>query len=148
MKNLDSHYGNWLEAKLNYWKNHSGFLRAANPNWRSETPKGVAPVLPPKYHPVIHREMLRATGDTGDIVNQIEGLHISGCNFSTGHYVLLLSPSWKAQHLKENLQKFMRNQQGKILRLLSRGPGTDGQANVFGHTHKEQNLGKFEPDLG
>ena len=94
MKNLDNHYGSWLEAKLGYWESRSECLRKGNPNWRDKVPKGVAAVLPPRYHPDVHREMLQAAGDTGTIVNQItEGFHISKCNFATGHYDLLPSPS-------------------------------------------------------
>ena len=78
-------------------------------------------MLPPRYHPDVHREMLRAAGDTGNIVDQIkEGLHISGCNFSTGHYDLLPSPSVEElEDLKNDLRMSMDNQKDEILRLLS-----------------------------
>ena len=61
-------------------------------------------MLPPRYHPDGDRKMLRAAGDTGDIVDQIqEGLHISGCNFSAGYYDLLPSPSGEElEGLKNN----------------------------------------------
>ena len=51
--------------------------------------------------------VLQAAGDTVDIVSQIkEGLHISGCNFSTGHYDLLPSPRLEElEDLKNDLQK-------------------------------------------
>ena len=150
MKNLENHYGNWLEAKLGYWESRSEFLRKTNPDWRDKVPKGVAAVLPPRYHPDVHREMLQAAGDTGTIVNQIaEGFHISGCNFSTGHYDLLPSLSLEElEDLKNDLQKSMNNQEAEILRLLSRRPDTDGQAEVLEHTHKEQKFGKVRTRLG
>ena len=52
------------------------------------------------------------------------------------------------EDLKNDLQKAMNNQEAEVLRLLNRRPGMDGQAEVLEHTHKEQELGKFEPDLG
>ena len=147
---LDNHYGNWLEGKLGYWESRCDFLRKNNPNWRDEVPKGVAAVLPPRYHPDVHRGMLQAAGDTGDMVNQLkEGFHVSGYNFSTGHYDLLPSPSIEElEDLQSNLQKSMHNQKDEILRLLNRRPGTDGQAEVLEHTRKEQKLGSFFLDLG
>lgn len=135
-----------MEAKLIYWEHRNECLRAANPDWRSKVPKGVAAVPPLNYHLDIPGKMLEIAGDSGAIVDQImEGLHISGCNFSTGHYDLLPFPSVEELNdLKENFKKSMKNQRSEIIRLLSRRPGTDGQAEVREHTHKEHKLGKFE----
>lgn len=94
--------------------------------------------------------MLWAAGATGDIADQIKNdLHICGCNFSTGHYDLLPSPSVEElEDLKNNLRMSMDNQKNEILRLQSRRPETDGRAAILEHTHKEQKMGKFEPELG
>ena len=88
MLDMEDQYGPWLEAKLGFWETRKAALRELNPGWRAKVAKDcprVAAVLPPEYHPDVHRELLLAAGANPEVVDEIlEGFSIRGLNFSTG----------------------------------------------------------------
>ena len=153
MLDLEDQYGPWLQAKLGYWQTRNDALRQANPHWREAVAQdrpGVAAVLPPEYHPDVHRELLRAAGADPGVVDEIlEGLLHQGTEFF--NWFLRQSPlAFRAgkEEMDLELERSLHHGPSEVLRLLDRGNPGDGQQHVLDHTHKEQSMGKFEPDPG
>ena len=150
MWNLGDQYEPWLQARIGYWQTRNDSLRELHPNWMASVAKerpGVAEVLPPSYHPDVHRELLRAAGANPDVVDEIlMGFAIRGLNFSSGFYDSL--PSISEEERKEmdlELDRSLHHGPSEVLRLLDRGSPGEGQQHVLEHTHKEHANGKFEP---
>ena len=71
MAEMGTTYGHLLEAKLHHWEERSAELRSLNPKCRDGIEPSVAAVLPEKYHPDVHRELLRSSGASDSVVDHI-----------------------------------------------------------------------------
>ena len=60
-----------LEAQLQHWEGRSEELRKQNCDWRDHVHPSVAAVLPPDYHPDVHRALLQASGAKAQVVDKI-----------------------------------------------------------------------------
>ena len=120
MKNLGGEYGNWLEAQVQHWEKVGKRLETENPNWRKEVADPtVANVLPPKYNPHLHRELLRQAGADPNIVDEVlQGIKMSGPGNPTGFFDPLPSKDFEdIKRFDEELQK-----------AIKRGPKRSQQA--------------------
>ena len=95
--------------------------KATQPDWRQELHPDVADVLPDKYHPQVHRELLRVAGASESIVDSItQGFRLSDKNRPIGFYAAL--PPAALQDLQEAdlaLETALANHQEELLRILT-----------------------------